>query len=71
MAESMAEDRWLSRGQMVDFLNLYLNLNTRTRHLMAETRDLKVCSPANHLVSGFPLSWHLLTWVGRVLRTRR
>jgi len=40
---------------MADFLNLHPNLNTRTRRLMAETRDLKVCSPANHPVSGFPL----------------
>jgi len=44
MAESMA-----------DFLNLYPNLKTRTRHLMAETRELKLRSPANHPVSGFPL----------------
>ena len=40
---------------MVDFLNLYLNLKTRTRHLMAETRDLKRGTSANHPVSGFPL----------------
>jgi hypothetical protein len=40
---------------MADFLNLHPNLNTRTRRLMAETRDLKVCSPANHPVSGLPL----------------
>ena len=41
---------------MADFLNLYPNLNTRTRYLMAETRDLKISTPANHPVSGFPLS---------------
>jgi hypothetical protein len=41
MTESMAEDR----GRMADFLNLHPNLNTRTRHLMAETRDLKTDSP--------------------------
>ena len=29
--------RWLNRWQRADFLNLHLNLNTRTRHLMAET----------------------------------
>jgi hypothetical protein len=40
---------------MADFLNLHPNLNTRTRRLMAETRDLKVCSPANRPVSGLPL----------------
>ena len=28
---------------MADFLNLHLNLNTWTRYLMAETRDLKMC----------------------------
>ncbi len=49
---------------MADFLNLHPNLNTRTRRLMAETRDLKVCSPANHPVSGLPLSEYLLPWVG-------
>jgi len=41
---------------MEDFLNLHPNLNTRIRHLTAETRDLKLGTPANHPVSGFPLS---------------
>ena len=63
--------RWLNQWQMTDFLNLHPNPNTRTRHLMAETRDLNIGTPANHPVSGLPLSWHLLPWVGRVLRTRR
>ncbi len=31
------------------------NLITRTWCLMAETRDLKMCAPANHPVSGLPL----------------
>jgi len=29
---------------MAEFLNLHPNLKTRTRHLMAETRDLKRAS---------------------------
>ena len=42
---------------MTDFPNLDLYLNTRTRDLRAETWDLKIVSaPANHPVSGFPLS---------------
>ena len=49
---------------MADFLNLHPNPNARTRHLMAETRDLKMCSPANHPVSGFPSSYYQLPWVG-------
>ena len=40
---------------MADFLNLHPNPNARTRYLMAETRDLKMGTPANHPVSGFPL----------------
>jgi hypothetical protein len=36
---------------MADFLNPHLNLITRTRLLMAETRDLKMGTPANHPVS--------------------
>ena len=32
-----------------------LNLITRTRPLIAETRDLKIGNPANHPVSGLPL----------------
>jgi len=40
---------------MADFLNLRPHLHTRSRHLMAETRDLKMGSPANPPVSGFPL----------------
>jgi hypothetical protein len=44
---------------MADFLNLHPNLNTRTRHLMAETRDLKMGTSANHPVSGLPLSDYL------------
>jgi hypothetical protein len=40
---------------MADFLNLHPNLNTRTRPLMAETRDLKMGTSANHPASGFPL----------------
>ena len=39
---------------MADFPNLHLNLITRTRHLIAETRDLEKRPPANHPVSGFP-----------------
>ncbi len=35
---------------------LKLHLNTRTRDLAAETWDPKVFTPANHPVSGFPLS---------------
>ena len=38
---------------MTDFLNL--NLITRTWVPMAETRDLKMGTPANHPVSGLPL----------------
>jgi hypothetical protein len=45
---------------MTDFLNL--NLITRTWLLMAETRDLKMGTPANHPVSGFPLSSASLPW---------
>ena len=33
----------------------HLNLNTRTRYPMAETRDLGMCTAANHPVSGPPL----------------
>ena len=37
--------------------NPHLNLETRTRYPTAETWDLKVfLPPANHPVSGFPLS---------------
>ena len=35
--------------------DLYPNLDTRTRHPMSETRDLKEIPPANYPVSGFPL----------------
>jgi len=35
--------------------NLNLNLLTRTRLPIAETRDLKMCARANPPVSGFPL----------------
>ncbi len=68
MTASMTEDRWqISRhlrlppatrnGQMTEILYLHLNLDTRTWDLMAETWDLKIVSaPANHPVSGFPLS---------------
>jgi hypothetical protein len=38
------------------FLHLHQNLNTRTRYLTAETRDLKNAFPANAPVSCFPLS---------------
>jgi len=38
------------------FLHLHPNLNTRTRCLTTETRDLKNGPPANPPVSGFPLS---------------
>ena len=48
----MTEDRW----QNVFRPDLYPNLDTRTRHPMAETRDLKEIPPANHPVPGFPLS---------------
>ena len=41
---------------MSDFLDLHLGLNSRTRHLMAETRDPKMGTPAIHPVSGLPLS---------------
>ena len=58
MAESMTDDR----GQISRHPNL--NLNARTRYLMAETRDLKMGTPANHPVSGSPLSEYLLPWVG-------
>ena len=37
---------------MADFPNPNLNLSTRPWLLMAETRDLKICTPANHPVSG-------------------
>jgi hypothetical protein len=40
---------------MADFLNPNLNLITRTWHLIAETRDLKMGTLANHPVSGLPL----------------
>jgi hypothetical protein len=33
--------KWMT-GSMTDFLNPNLNLSTRTRCLMAETRDLKM-----------------------------
>jgi len=49
----MTDDRGLNR--LIQALNLRPNLNTRTRYPMAETRDLKMTSPANHPVSGFPL----------------
>jgi hypothetical protein len=35
--------------------DLYLNLDTWTRYPMAETRDLEMCTAANHPVSGPPL----------------
>ncbi len=38
------------------FLHLHPNLNTRTRYLTVETRDLKMHPSANLPVSGFPLS---------------
>jgi hypothetical protein len=47
MAESMKDDRGLSRLTP----NPNLNLITRPRLLMAETRDLKMGTPANHPVS--------------------
>jgi hypothetical protein len=37
----MTEDRW----QEIFHLTLHLNLETRTRHPTAETRDLKVFRP--------------------------
>ena len=40
---------------MTDFLNPNLNLITRTWHLIAETRDPKMGTPANNPVSGLPL----------------
>ncbi len=45
-------------------LNPYPNLGTRTRLPTAETRDLKISAPANHPVSGFPLSVVSLPRVG-------
>jgi hypothetical protein len=45
----------LNRLQRADFLNPNLKLITRTWLLMAETRDLKMGTPANHPVSGSPL----------------
>ena len=42
---------------MAKILYLHLNLDTRTRVLMAETWDPKEISPAMHPVSGFPLSY--------------
>ncbi len=47
----------------------HLNLITRTRYLIAETRDLEMCTEANHPVSG-PFAFFLtanrchLSWVG-------
>ncbi len=42
---------------MTELPYLYLNLDTRTRDLMAETWDLKLfLPPANYPVSGLPLS---------------
>jgi len=38
------------------FLYPHPHQNSRTRSLIAETGDLKNASPANHPVSGFPLS---------------
>ena len=40
----------------IQVLSLYPNLRTCTWYLTAETRDLKMYSPANPPVSGFPLS---------------
>ena len=61
MTESMTEDRW----QETFHPHLHLNLKTRTRYPAAETWDPKVfLPPANHPVSGFPLSGWLLPWVG-------
>ncbi len=40
---------------MTESMTDFLNLNTRTRHLKAETRDLEEMPPANHPVSVFPL----------------
>jgi hypothetical protein len=48
----------------IQVLNLYPNLRTCIWYLTAETRDLKMYSPANHPVSGFPLSADSLPWVG-------
>ena len=45
---------------MADFPNPNLNLSTRPWLLITETRDLKMGTPANHPVSGFPL---LLHWI--------
>jgi hypothetical protein len=49
--------------------NPNLNLLTRTRLPIAETRDLKMCAPANHPVPGLPLS--PLPLVGTALRAVR
>ena len=49
----VGEDWVDDRVRMADFPNL--NLITRTWVPMAETRDLKICPPANHPVSGLPL----------------
>ena len=67
MAESMTEDGGLNR--LIAAPNLNLSLNTRTRHLTAETRDLKMPTPAIPPVSGFPLLFRIprrqtLNWVG-------
>ena len=43
------------RGQIFPNPNPNLNLMIRTWVPRAETRDLKICPPANHPVSGFPL----------------
>ena len=67
----MTDDGWLNR--LIAALNLYPNLNTRTRYPTAETRDLKTTSPAIPPVSGFPLidcvpNRQHLNWVGSALR---
>jgi len=46
------------------FPNLHLCLTTRTWLLMAEIRDLKMGTAANHPVSGFPWSSASPSWVG-------
>ena len=67
MAESMKDDRGLSR--LTPDPNL--NLSTRTWLLMAETRDLKMGTPANHPVSHclliFPTAnrYHLLKFINK------
>lgn len=47
----MTEDRW----QEIFHLTLHLNLETRTRHPTAETRDLKV-SQSPQPILRFPVS---------------